>query len=92
MTFFAPDTSVASRSETPLRTTFRIRLNGKTVAIATVGQAYQFLTTLNAVEWMEYRALHNEAIELLEGAASNAILAVKATNAVRALFVGARLL
>jgi hypothetical protein len=87
VTFFAPDTSAASSSETPLRTTFRIRLNGKTVAIATVGQAYQFLTTLSSIEWMEYRAL-----DLLERAASNAILTVQATNAVRALFVSAKLL
>lgn len=92
MTFFAPDTSVASNSQTPLRTTFNIRLNGKTVPIATVGQAYQFLTTLNSIEWMEYRALHDDAVDLLERAASNAMLAVPATNAVRALFVSAKLL
>jgi hypothetical protein len=92
VTFFAPDTSLAASSETPLRTTFRIRLNGKTVSIATVGQAYQFLTTLNSVEWMEYRALHDDAVDSLERAASNAMLAVQATNAVRALFVSAKLL
>jgi hypothetical protein len=92
VTFFAPDTSLASSSETPLRTTFKIRLNGKTVPIATVGQAYQFLTTLSSVEWMEYRALHDEAVDLLERAASNAMLTVQATSAVRALFVSARLL
>jgi hypothetical protein len=92
VTFFAPDTSAASSSETPLRTTFRLRLNGKTVSIATVGQAYQFLTTLSSIEWMEYRALHDAAVDLLERAASNAILTVPATNAVRALFVNAKLL
>ena len=92
MTYFAPDTRLASSSETPLRTTFRIRLNDKTMAIATVGQAYQFLTTLSSVEWMEFRALHDEAVEQLERAASNAMLAVPATNAVRALFVSAKLL
>jgi len=84
--------SLASNSETPLRTTFRIRLNNKPVSIATVGQAYQFLTTLNSIEWMEFRALHNDAVELLERAASNAMLTVQATNAVRALFVSAKLL
>jgi hypothetical protein len=84
--------SLALSSETPLRTTFRIRLNGETVAIATVGQAYQFLTTLSSIEWMEYRALHNDAVDSLERAASNAMLAVQATNAVRALFVSAKLL
>ncbi len=92
MTYFAPDASLASSSETPLRTTFKIRLNGKSVPIATVGQAYQFLTTLSSVEWMEFRALHDEAVDLLERAAANAMLAVQATNAVRALFVNARLL
>jgi hypothetical protein len=84
--------SVVSSSETPLRTTFRFRLNGKTVSIATVGQAYQFLTTLSSIEWMEYRTLHDDAVELLERAAGDAMLTVQATNAVRALFVNAKLL
>lgn len=82
----------ASRSETPLRTTFSIKLNGKTVAIATVGQAYQFLTSLNSVEWMEYRSLHDAAIEALQGAAENAMLTVQATDTLRTLFVNAKLL
>jgi hypothetical protein len=90
--FFAPDTTFASTSQTPLRTTFRIRLNGSTVPIATVGQAYQFLTTLSSIEWMEYRSLHDDAVDLLERAAGNAMLTVQATNAVRALFVSAKLL
>ncbi|QOG23059.1 MULTISPECIES: hypothetical protein [Bradyrhizobium] len=81
-----------SKSETPLRTTFKIRLNGDTLAIATVGQAYQFLTNFKSVEWMEFRALHEDAVAALEGAADNAMLAVQATNAVRALFVSAKLL
>jgi hypothetical protein len=81
-----------SSSETPLRTTFKIRLNGDTLAIATVGQAYQFLTNYNSVEWMEFRTLHEDAVTALEGAADNAILAVQATNAVRALLVSAKLL
>lgn len=92
MTFFAPDMSATSNSETPLRTTFNIRLNGRTVPIATIGQAYQFLTTLSAVEWMEYRSLHDDAVDLLERAAADAMLTVQATDAVRALFVRARLL
>lgn len=82
----------ASRSETPLRTTFRIRLNGETVSIATVGQAHQFLTNLSSIEWMEFRSLHDDAVALLESAAGDAILSVQATNAVRALFVSAKLL
>ena len=92
MTYFAPDMSTVSSSETPLRTTFRLRLNGKPVSISTVGQAYQFLTTLSSIEWMEYRSLHDDAVELLERAADNAMLTVQATNAVRALFVNAKLL
>ncbi|MCP3382758.1 MULTISPECIES: hypothetical protein [unclassified Bradyrhizobium] len=79
-------------SETPLRTTFKIKLNGDTLAIATVGQAYQFLTNFKSVEWMEFRSLHDDAVQALEGAAENAILVVQATNAVRALFVSAKLL
>ena len=71
----------AANSETPLRTTFNIRLNGKVVAIGTVGQAYQFLTSLNSVEWTEFRTLHD-----------NAMLTVQATNALRALFVNAKML
>ncbi len=84
--------SDASISETPLRTTFKIRLNGKAVSIATVGQAYQFLTNFNSVEWMEFRSLHADAIDWLERAADNGILTVPATNAVRTLFVRANML
>jgi hypothetical protein len=82
----------ASISETPLRTTFKIKLNGKTVSIGTVGQAYQFLTNLSSIEWMEFRSLHADAIRWLQGAADNAMLTVPATNAVRTLFVRAKVL
>lgn len=84
--------SDASISETPLRTIFEIRLNGKTVSIATVGQAYRFLTNLSSVEWMEFRALHADAVRWLQDAADNAMLTVPATDAVRALFVRAKVL
>jgi hypothetical protein len=84
--------NATSASETPLRTTFRIRLNGTSVCIATVGQAYQFLTNLSSIEWMEFRSLHNDAIDLLDRAAGNAMMTVPATNAVRSLFVRAKLL
>ena len=84
--------SDATISETPLRTTFKIKLNGKTVSIATVGQAYQFLTNLSSIEWLEFRSLHADAVKWLQGAADNAILTVPATDAVRALFVKARVL
>jgi hypothetical protein len=80
-----------SRSETRLRTTFNIKLNGKPVAIGTVGQAYQFLTSFNSIEWMEYRAQHDAAIEALKGAAENAMLTVQASDALRVLFVRAKL-
>ena len=79
-------------SETPLRTTFNIRLNGKAVAIGTVGQAFQFLPSLNSVEWMEFRSMHEAAIAALAGAADNAMLTVQATDALRALSVSAKLL
>ena len=81
-----------SKSDTPLKATFKVRLNGETVTIATVGQAYRFITNLSSVEWMEFQALHEEAVNSLEKAADNAILTVQATNALRALFVRARML
>jgi hypothetical protein len=81
-----------SSSDTPLKATFKIRLNGETVTIATVGQAYRFITNLSSVEWMEFRTLHDDAVSYLEQAADNAMLTVQATNALRALFVRAKLL
>jgi hypothetical protein len=81
-----------SSSDTPLKATFKIRLNGETVTIATVGQAYRFITNLSSVEWLEFRTLHDDAVNYLEKAADNAMLTVQATNALRALFVRAKLL
>jgi hypothetical protein len=81
-----------SSCQTPLRASFKIRLNGEPVAIATVGQAYRFITSLSTVEWMEFRFLHDNAKVALEAAAENAILSVQATNALRVLFARARLL
>jgi hypothetical protein len=81
-----------SDSETPLRAIFKINLNGKTVSIGTVGQAYQFITSLSSIEWIEFRSLHADAVSALQRAADNAMLTVQATNALRALFVRARLL
>ncbi|GKQ51002.1 hypothetical protein [Bradyrhizobium sp. Ce-3] len=81
-----------SKSDTPLKATFKVRLNGETVTLATVGQAYRFISNLSAVEWMEFRALHDDAVGALERAAGNAMLTVQATNALRVLFVRARLL
>jgi hypothetical protein len=82
----------ASNSGTPLKATFRIKLNGETVDIGTVGPAYRFVTSLSAVEWMEFKSLHDDARVALEAAAENAIMTVQATNALRALFVRAKLL
>jgi hypothetical protein len=81
-----------SNSDTPLRTTFKIILNGKTVSIGTVGQAYRFITNLSSIEWMEFSSLHRDAVGSLENAAENAMLTVQATNAVRVLFARAKLL
>ncbi|MBR1122482.1 hypothetical protein JQ628_13225 [Bradyrhizobium lablabi] len=82
----------AASCETPLRATFKVKLNGKIVSIGTVGQAYAFITNLSSVEWMEFRSLHDEAITQLEAAAEDAMRTVQATNALRALFVRAKVL
>jgi hypothetical protein len=89
MTAVAGDTA---DSDTPLRAVFKISLNGKTVSIATVGQAYRFITNLSSIEWIEFRALHADAVSSLQHAADNAMLTVQATGALRALFVRAKLL
>ncbi|MBX9650123.1 MAG: hypothetical protein K2X57_24045 [Xanthobacteraceae bacterium] len=81
-----------SDSDTPLRAIFKINLNGKTVSIGTVGQAYQFITSLSSIEWIEFRSLHADAVSALQRAAGNAMLTVQATNALRALFARAKLL
>jgi hypothetical protein len=82
----------AATSETPLRATFKVKVNGKAVSIGTVGQAYRFITNLSSIEWMEFKSLHGDAVALLEGAADNAMLTVQATAALRALFVRAKAL
>ena len=89
MTTVAGDAAV---SDTPLRAVFKINLNGKTVSIGTVGEAYRFITNLSSIEWIEFRALHVDAVSALQRAAGNAMLTVQATDALRALFVRARLL
>jgi hypothetical protein len=86
------DMSNPSVSDTPLMATFKIKLNGETVSITTVSQAYNFITNLSSVEWMEFQSLHDEAVTALKGAAGNAMLRVQATNALRSLFIRARLL
>jgi hypothetical protein len=89
MTVVAGD---AADSDTPLRAIFQINLNGQTVSIGTVGQAYRFITNLSSIEWIEFRALHADAVSALQRAAGDAMLTIQATNALRALFVRAKLL
>jgi hypothetical protein len=84
--------SKASDCGTPLTATFRIKLNGKIVSITTVGQAYDFITRLGSVEWMEFRSLHADAVKALESASDDAILTGQATVALRILFGRAKLL
>jgi hypothetical protein len=84
--------SEAANSGTPLRATFKIKLNGETVSIATVGQAYRFITNLSSIEWMEFRSLHGAAAASLQKAAEDAMLTVQATTALRELFARAKLL
>ena len=84
--------SDAPSSRTPLRATFKVKLDGETVSIATVCQAYRFITNLSSIEWMEFRSLYADAIASLQKAAGNAMLTVQATTALRALFVRAKLL
>ncbi len=75
----------AADSDTPLRAVFKINLNGKTVSIGTVGQAYRFISNLSSIEWIEFRALHADAVSALRDAAGNAMLAVQATRPARAV-------
>ena len=82
----------AADSDTPLRAVFKINLNGETLSIGTVGQAYRFISNLSSIEWIEFRALHADAVGALQDAADNAMLTVQATNSLRALFVRAKLL
>jgi hypothetical protein len=79
-------------SDTPLMATFKIKLNGETIPITTVSQAYSFITNLNSIEWMEFKSLHDNAVTALESAAGNAMLRVQATSVLRALFIRAKLL
>jgi hypothetical protein len=82
----------ASDSSTLLRASFNIKLNGQRIIIATVGQAYRFITGPGPVEWMEYRLFHAEAKASLEAATENGMLNIQATQALRTLFARAGLL
>ena len=87
-----PCMNKTSICETPLTATFKVSLNRETISITTVGQAYDFITKLSSIEWIEFKSLHDDAVTALQGAADNAMLRVPATNALRALFVRAKLL
>jgi hypothetical protein len=83
----------ATNSQTRLKASFIIiNLNGEPIRIETVGQAYRFITNLSSMEWLEFWSLHGEAKAALEAAAENGMLCVQATNALRALFIRAKLL
>jgi hypothetical protein len=85
--------SEVSKSQTRLRASFAIDLNGAPIRIETIGQAYSFISSsLSSVEWLEFWSLHVDAKAALEAAAENAMLCVQATNALRALFNRAKLL
>jgi hypothetical protein len=58
-------------SQTPLRTSFKIKLKGEPVTLATVRQAHRFITSLSTVERMEFRYLDDDAKDALETAAEN---------------------
>ena len=79
-------------SETPLRATFRIKLNSETLSIATVGHAYRFVSSLSKAETMGFESLLDETKSALSAAAENAIMSVRATNTLRALLLRAKLL
>lgn len=82
-----------ANSRTRLTASFGIKLNGETIRIETIGQAYRFITAnLTHVEWLEFWSLHCEAKAALEAAAENGMLCVQATKALRALFIRAKLL
>jgi hypothetical protein len=81
-----------SESETPLTATFRIKLNGETLSIATVGHAYRFISTLSKAESMGLESQLDETKAALSAAAENAMMSVQATNMLRALFARAKLL
>ena len=80
------------QSQTPLAATFTLTVDGKRVAIQTVGAALRFITENQCVEWMEYYGAYNAAKVALERAATNAMLSRKATDALRVLLMQSKLL
>jgi hypothetical protein len=80
-----------SDSNTPLKATFRIKLDGE-LMIETIGQAHRSINSGSSAEWMEFRSLHSDAKTALDATAENAMMSVQATNALRALSLRAKLL
>ena len=78
--------------ETPLAATFTIRIDGQPLVLRHVGETLHFITDNRCVEWMEFYGMRRAAIEALEAAADNAMMARQATNAVRLLFSRAGLI
>ena len=82
----------ALQSRTPLAATFTLTVDGKPLVIQTVGSALRFISENTCVEWMEYYGAYNAAKTALEGAATDAMLARKATDALRVLLAQSKLL
>ena len=80
------------QSETPLAATFTLTVDGKRIAIQTVGAALRFITENHCVEWMESYGAYNDAKVALERAATNAMLSRKATDALLVLLSQSKLL
>ena len=80
------------QSETPLAATFTLTVDGRPVVIRTVGSALRFISENRCVEWMEYYGAYNGAKAALERAATNAMLARAATDALRVLLAQSKLL
>lgn len=80
------------QSRTPLAATFTLTVDGRPVVIRTVGSALRFISENRCVEWMEFYGAYNAARDALERAATNAILARSATDALRVLFAQSKLL
>jgi hypothetical protein len=83
-----------SSSTVPLQATFRLKLvdSSEPLTIKTVGEAYRFVSNDGVVEWIEVYGLRKRALEALRAASHNAMLSRRATDAVRALLAGAKLL
>ena len=69
-----------------------LSVSGKPLTIKTVGDAYRFVSNDGVIEWIEVYGLRKQALAALQAASHNAMLSRRATDAVRALLAGAKLL